>query len=75
MEVWNESGSFSPSNFSRLPVLLAVKSRHQILQWRFLWSEFDAVQFPSTMMHVEDLDFQLLETICRQTWKEGIESV
>jgi len=48
----------------------ADKSRHQILQWRFLWSEFDAVQFPPTEMHVEDLDFQLLETICRQTWKE-----
>jgi len=75
MEVWNESGSFSPSNFSRLPVLLAEKSRHQILQWRFLWSEFDAVQFPPTERHVDDLDFQFFEVVCRKAGEERIEGV
>ena len=75
MEVWNESGSFSPSNFSRLPVLLAVKSRHQILQWRFLLSEFDAVQFPPTEMHVDDLDSQFFEVVCRKAGEERIEGV
>lgn len=52
-----------------------ANSCQEIFHRRLFRSEFDAVYFSSSIVHVKDLDFQFLEAVGYQAREKGIEGV